>query len=107
MANFSGFSLANSLGVISPNISTVTVMTIVETVVASPASEVISLLKNTVLSDALRMLTMLLPTSMVESSLSNFSLSFNTASARLLPSCDMLRSLILLIDVKAISAPEK
>ena len=82
-------------------------MTIVETVVASPASEVMIDAKNTVPSEAPRILTILLPTRMVESSLSKFSVSFNTVPARLLPSCDILRSLILLTDVKAISAPEK
>ena len=55
------------LGAISPNISTTTVITAVDSVTPAPPT---SLTNSTVASDADSMFTMLLPTRMPESSLS-------------------------------------
>ena len=66
-AKLSGDSFARLLGVISPNIRTTIVITIVETV----APELpISLINHTVAMEERPIFTILLPTRMVESSLS-------------------------------------
>ena len=66
-ATSSGRSLAMLLGAISPNISTTTVITAVDTDTPCPP---IRFTNSTVASEADSMFTMLLPTSMPDSSLS-------------------------------------
>lgn len=68
IAYFSGISLASVFGVTSPKMSRSTVIIIVETV--GPLLSFMSLMKSTVATDDAVMLTILFPTSTVESSLS-------------------------------------
>ena len=68
-ANPSGCSLAIVLGVISPNMSTASVITAVDTVTACELSDM-SDTKNNVASDDATMFTMLFPISIVVISLS-------------------------------------
>ena len=67
MAKVSGALLARLLGVISPKIRTITVVTTVETVAPPLASRVVN---HTVAREVIAILTMLLPTRIVDSSLS-------------------------------------
>ena len=82
-AKRSGCSLAIDLGVISPNISTSTVITTVLTV--GPAPSPMQYVKSTVATDVQDMLTMLLPTRMELSSSSYRSASDIISFALLSP----------------------
>ena len=104
MANASGLSFARLLGVISPKISTTTVITTVETV--APMSPY-RLTNRTVPMDAEAMLTMLLPIRMVESSRSYRSESRQASAARRLPFSASALSLVLFSDENAVSVAEK
>ena len=68
IANFSGDSLATLFGVTSPNISTITVIIMVEAVGPLPCPN--AFMKSTVATDVAVILTILLPTRTLDSSLS-------------------------------------
>ena len=104
IAKPSGISLAMLFGVISPKTSTTTVMTTVA-IVAPYEPKIFT--NRIVAIDVIAMLTILLPTSIVVSSLSYFSESFSTRSALRLPSPAIFLSRILLTEVKAVSVAEK
>ena len=102
----SGCSFARFLGVISPKISTATVMTTVDIVGARLLSEMISR-KRTVPREDTPIFTILFPISMVERSLSYLSESFRTSLARLSPFSAKVLNFVLLKDVNAVSVAEK
>ena len=105
-AKLSGASLATLFGVISPKISTTTVTTTVDT--EAPLSESFSSLINvTVPMDDAAMLTMLLPMSRVESSLSKSETSFSTSAERLSPLSASAFRRARLSDENAVSVAEK
>ena len=104
MAMVSGASLARLLGEISPKISTRTVITAVETL--TPALP-IQLTNSMVPTDAKAMLTMLLPTRMVDSSSSYRSDRASVASARFFLGPLMLFSRARFREEKAVSVAEK
>ena len=103
-AKASGFSLAMFLGVISPKMSTTTVITMVET--AAPLWA-ISPTNSTVAMAVIVIFTTLFPMRIVVSSLSYFSPRSKTFCALSSPSPAMVLSLILFMDVKAVSVAEK
>ena len=105
LAIVSGDSFAMLFGETSPKIRTTIVVTIVETV--APESPPRSLIKSTVARELSPMLTMLLPTRIVESSLSKFSSSFNTSSARLSPFSAIFFMRMRFSEVKEVSVAEK
>ena len=104
MLNFSGFSFARLLGLISPKIKTTIVTTTVE--IVAPLFPYNST-KSTVPSDATRMLTILFPMRMVDKSLSYLSQRCSESTARRLPFSAIVRSLVRLRDEKAVSVAEK
>ena len=103
-STFSGNSLAKLLGEISPKIKITTVVTMVDTV--TPL-EPISWMKTTVAMEAAAMLTILLPTRIVDRTESKSSNSFRHSLARSSPLRAMFLRRILLTLVRAVSADEK
>ena len=103
-STFSGNSLAKLLGEISPKIKITTVVTIVATV--TPL-EPRSWMKTTVAMEAAAMLTILLPTRIVDRTESKSSNSFRHSLARSSPLRAMFLRRILLTLVRAVSADEK
>ena len=106
ITNASGRFFASVLGVISPNIRRSTVITTVDTVVPM-LSSLQMFIKSIVASDVLRMLTRLLPMSIVEIRVSKLSDSAKTFAAFLLPFSAMFFTLIRLKVEKAVSVAEK
>lgn len=104
IANCSGISFAITFGVISPKISTTTVITMVESdTPAFPKTRV----KSTVAIEAAAIFTILLPIRIVDKIWSNFSENNNTFSAFLFPLEAILLSLIALKEENAVSVAEK
>ena len=106
ITNASGRFFASVLGVISPNIRRSTVITTVDTVVPM-LSSLQMFMKSIVASDVLRMLTRLLPMSIVEIRVSKLSDSASTFAAFLLPFSAIFFNLIRLKVEKAVSVAEK
>ena len=104
IAKLSGRSFAMLFGVISPKMSTTTVMTAVDTV--APLSPSIWTNK-TVAMELAEMLTMLLPMRIVERSRSYFSASVRASAALLLPSSAIDLSRVLEHVENAVSVAEK
>ena len=104
-ANSSGDSFAKVLGEISPKISTMTVVTIVES--EGPVSSPTQRMNNTVATDAEAMFTILLPIRMVDSNLSYWSESRRTNAARLSPFSARLLTRMRLREENAVSVEEK
>ena len=105
IANLSGICFASVLGVISPKIKTIIVITAVETV--GPDLSSIQPINKIVASDALKILTILLPIKIVDNIVSYFSSIFNTNLADLFPLSAKFLILILLNVENAVSAAEK
>ena len=106
IAKDSGLSLAILFGVISPKISTTTVITAVETV-APRLSSFSNSTKSIVPRDAARIFTILFPTRIVFNNFSFLSKSFPARIALLSFLFLKSRNLNLLIDRKALSEAEK
>ena len=104
MQKLSAFSFARHLGIISPNVSTIRVITPVLT--AAPASPK-SFIQKTVATEEQPIFTILFPIRMVVRALSKFSTIFREFFARLSPrSARYLRRIVLTVE-NAVSIDEK
>ena len=104
-AYFSAFSFAIVFGVISPKISTTTVITIVLTVAPRSLLSPKIPVKNSVAMDVEAIFTMLLPMRIVDKTMSKSSASSIVRCIRRV--CPMAFSLTLLSEENAVSADEK
>ena len=105
-ATRSEFSFAIIFGVISPKMRTITVETATET---APLSDGLGIAFSKMLLNRTErvMFTMLLPTRIVERSLSKFSDSASAFLAALLPSCALSLSFVRFRELNAVSVAEK